>query len=79
MRLDKYFSLPDAKTQTQVAKEIGKARSYVSRVKIGSLTPSLIVASRISQATGGLVSLEDLIPEDKKVEPKEFTDLFEQI
>lgn len=62
MKLVEYFALPDAKSQAQLAEEIGKSPSYVSRVKSGSLTPSIRAAHRIQLASGGKVTLADLVP-----------------
>lgn len=66
MRLVEYFATPGSKTQAQIAKEVGRSRSYISRVTNGDLMPALKPAADICKATDGLVTMQELLPVAKE-------------
>lgn len=49
-------------TQKDFAREVGVTQAYVSLLAAGQRVPSLRLAKRISQATGGAVPTDALAP-----------------
>lgn len=61
MDLDRYLN--EAKeTGDGFARRVQLSKATISRIRRGAQTPSLPVAVRISDATGGLVRERDLLP-----------------
>ena len=48
------------KTDEQLAREVGCSRSMFTKIRLGTATPSLPLAVKISRAMG--VPVEDLLP-----------------
>lgn len=67
MTLDQYFMMPNSLTPLELARVLGRSKSYISLVRSGKLTPSAPACDQIIRATGGLVTLQDLIPQDRKL------------
>ena len=67
MDLPTYFTRPDSLTQMQLAEKVGVSQSQISNYVTGRRRPTRHIAVAISEATGGLVSvgelLEHVIPE----------------
>lgn len=63
MRLSEYISVTGT-TQQHLASLVGVGRAFISLVAGGRRTPSPDVAARISAATGGEVSVAELLYPD---------------
>lgn len=51
-------------TQRAFAEKVGVSDSYISEIVNGTKSPGLRLALRIATATGGVVSVASLLPED---------------
>lgn len=60
MKLSRYMQL-NKMTDSQLAQELGKARTAVLRYRHGTVVPSLSVASLIEKLTDGAVTYRDFI------------------
>jgi transcriptional regulator with XRE-family HTH domain len=56
-------------TQAALAAEVGISRGHMSEIASGEKTPSLPVAARIEQVTGGLVKAISLIAPHSRRSP----------
>ena len=66
MKLDEYL-FKSKKTQTKMARELGVNRQHFNTLVRGHSKPSLKLAKKIQDATGGQVTaMELLFPEEKK-------------
>lgn len=63
MTLEKYFASEDRKHKTQddLAQSLGVSQSYISLLVARKKRPSLPLAKRIVEATGGEVTYDDLV------------------
>lgn len=61
MNLATYFREPGSLTQQQVADIVGCSQSVISLYSTGKRRPDSQTALRISEATGGVVSVSELL------------------
>lgn len=59
MTLSEFLKLPDASIR-KLAKAAGISRQSMTAIAKGASTPSIETARRISNATGGVVSLQEI-------------------
>lgn len=65
MKLAEYLETPEGKSVSQAewGRRCGLSRGYISQLRDGEKTPSIVAAYHIQVATGGAVSMEDWVPD----------------
>jgi DNA-binding transcriptional regulator YdaS (Cro superfamily) len=63
MTLYEYFFERPIGSRIKMAKELGISSTWMSRLSHGLNKPSPYLAKRIEEATGGLVTRKELLPE----------------
>jgi transcriptional regulator with XRE-family HTH domain len=61
MKLDRYLSERSLSARA-LARQLDVSESYLSRLLSGERGPSLAMAHRIREATGGAVTADDFLP-----------------
>lgn len=61
MTLKKYLLIEGRGATTRLAKEAGCDGSYIPAVINGRITPSFVMAAALSAATGGVVSIREIV------------------
>ena len=68
MKLKEYFNTPGSMSKSEMARRLGKTKGYITALCNEEYAPHSPTALLIIQLCNGLVTLEDLVPEDRRIE-----------